>query len=65
MGCHPELGAQTGSGPADVLLAQHRIVIEAKRPGLADHPHEPHPGKTMKRPLNKWNGTSLPYEATT
>ena len=53
IGCHPELGAQTGSGPADVLLAQHRIVIEAKRPGLADHPHEPQPRENNETPFQQ------------
>lgn len=53
MGASNELEVQTGKGPADVFLPQHRVVIEIKSRGYAKAPHHPQARENDETPFEQ------------
>ncbi|MDE2759522.1 MAG: N-6 DNA methylase [Paracoccaceae bacterium] len=47
------MDVNTGDGQADIILHQYRIVIETKRPGLADQPHQPQHRNNSETPFQQ------------
>ena len=48
-----ELASYIGDGEADIVLPQHRIIIETKRPGLANDPHQPQHRNNNESPFQQ------------
>ncbi|MCY4308984.1 MAG: N-6 DNA methylase [Rhodobacteraceae bacterium] len=48
-----ELASHIGDGEADIVLPQHRIVIETKRPGLANEPNLPQHRNNNESPFQQ------------
>lgn len=48
-----ELASHIGDGEADIVLPQHRIIIETKRPGLANDPHLPQHRNNNESPFQQ------------